>query len=79
MSGSLYLQSPAMVGVRVSKNPSLRSSELKMRENLRKAKTAIFPHRFPRDMKHISFLILNIYKALMQDNVGKTSALTAYI
>lgn len=43
------------------------------------AKTAVFPRGFPRDKKHISFLILNTYRALMQDKVRKKSALMAYI
>lgn len=43
------------------------------------AKTAVFPRGFPRDKKYVSFLILNIYRALMQDKVGKKSVLMAHI
>lgn len=47
--------------------PSLRSLELecfKMKKRLRKAKTdtAVFPYRFPRDMKHTPFLVLSTLK-----------------
>lgn len=65
-------------GVCVSKKPIslfLRAKD----ERKAEAKTAVFPRGFLRDKKHISILILNTYRALMQDKVGKKSALMAHI